>query len=113
RTVALDEFLKDRRLPPVSFVKIDVEGHELRVLRGARATLQLHRPALLIETGFETAAEREAIASFLRELSYEPIGIVHDRYIAPAEWGSYLAAMPPFEKRALNLLLLPAIESLP
>lgn len=33
----------------VSFVKIDVEGHELDVLAGAKATLAKHRPNLLIE----------------------------------------------------------------
>jgi hypothetical protein len=33
----------------ISFVKIDVEGGELGVLRGATATIARHRPALLIE----------------------------------------------------------------
>lgn len=107
RTVALDEFLEGRGAPPVSFIKIDVEGHEARVLAGARATLRAHRPALVIETGFEPAAQRETIATLLRELDYEPIGVVHDRYLAPATWEDYRNAAPPFERRALNLLLLP------
>jgi FkbM family methyltransferase len=33
----------------VSFIKIDVEGHELPCVRGAMATLRRDRPALLIE----------------------------------------------------------------
>jgi len=33
----------------VSFVKIDVEGHELSVLRGAEQTLERNRPTLLVE----------------------------------------------------------------
>jgi FkbM family methyltransferase len=33
----------------ISFIKIDVEGHELEVLRGGTGTLAKHRPNLLIE----------------------------------------------------------------
>ncbi|MBN1825276.1 MAG: FkbM family methyltransferase [Candidatus Eisenbacteria bacterium] len=35
--------------PPIRFIKIDVEGHELALLRGARRTLERFRPALLVE----------------------------------------------------------------
>jgi FkbM family methyltransferase len=34
---------------PISFIKIDVEGHEPAVLRGAAETIKRHRPNLLIE----------------------------------------------------------------
>jgi FkbM family methyltransferase len=45
-TVRLDDELGDRR---VDLVKIDVEGHELSVLRGASVTLRKYRPTMLIE----------------------------------------------------------------
>jgi len=41
--------LDDLDLPPIGFVKIDVEGHELEVLEGAQQTLRTQRPNLLIE----------------------------------------------------------------
>jgi FkbM family methyltransferase len=45
RTVRLDDVI-DR---PVGFIKVDVEGHELAVLRGATRILTADRPKLLLE----------------------------------------------------------------
>lgn len=47
----LDDFVSERGIGRVDFVKIDVEGGELQVLRGARRTLEAHRPAVLLEFG--------------------------------------------------------------
>jgi FkbM family methyltransferase len=44
----LDSFFANQDRAP-NFLKIDVEGHELAVLEGARHTLESHRPALLVE----------------------------------------------------------------
>ena len=41
----LDEF----ELADVALIKIDVEGHELEVLRGARQTISASRPILIVE----------------------------------------------------------------
>jgi FkbM family methyltransferase len=44
----LDAFFSSQDRPP-HFLKIDVEGHELAVLEGARHLLETNRPAMLIE----------------------------------------------------------------
>ena len=49
RTERLDDVLADR--PPPTLIKIDVEGAELGVLKGAAETLQRHRPHVVFEHG--------------------------------------------------------------
>ena len=45
----LDEFVETHGVPRVAVIKIDVEGSETDVLRGARRLLQRDRPTLIIE----------------------------------------------------------------
>ena len=71
----LDSF----QLENVSFVKIDVEGHELQVLEGGRQTLSKHRPTVLIEikdqnrtTAFQFFSELNYVARKLEDLAGVP-----------------------------------------
>jgi FkbM family methyltransferase len=45
----LDSLVLERGLSRVDFIKIDVDGQEARVLRGARETLSRHRPPVFFE----------------------------------------------------------------
>jgi FkbM family methyltransferase len=45
----IDELVATRTLPPVSVIKLDVQGAEARVLAGAELTLRRFQPALLVE----------------------------------------------------------------
>ncbi len=51
RVLALDRYFEKITDPgqPISFVKCDVEGHELSVFRGAEQLLRRHRPVLMFE----------------------------------------------------------------
>jgi len=45
----VDDIVLDLQLPAVNFIKIDVDGYEIEVLRGARNTLQKSRPIVFFE----------------------------------------------------------------
>lgn len=49
RSVTLDEWVAANPELAPHAIKIDVEGHELEVLKGGRDVLRRHRPALVIE----------------------------------------------------------------
>ena len=57
-------------------VKIDVEGHELAVLRGALETLKRYRPPVMIELRSDTAT-RTAAFEFMAALGYACHGIAN------------------------------------
>lgn len=59
----LDEVLAVYAMP-VSFIKIDVEGHELPVLAGAEGTIKTHKPAILIEINDDLGGKRSAADVF-------------------------------------------------
>lgn len=81
RCVTVDEVM-DQAGGRASVVKIDVEGGELDVLKGARATLQKHRPVVLLAT--HSRALRGDCARFLESLEYEMHLI--DGSSDPDEW---------------------------
>ena len=72
--VTLDEFCTQNRLAP-DVVKIDVEGAELLVLKGARRTLAKYQPLLFLSihpAHLKTMGQStEEVERLLRELGYE------------------------------------------
>lgn len=64
RTVILDMDLP--KGIPVHFMKIDVEGHEVEVLKGAEMLLRLNRPVLMVEY-----SASPGVIPFLETLDYE------------------------------------------
>jgi FkbM family methyltransferase len=50
RTIGLDETIVTGGLPVPDYLKIDVEGAEAMVLRGARGVLAEHRPTIFLST---------------------------------------------------------------
>lgn len=109
---SLDSLAAERDFARLDLIKIDVEGHERRVLDGAAAILDRHRPVLVIETGHEADGDRAAIYDQLARLGYRMLGILLDYGMAPADWPAYVALDPPFcAGDAHNLLLVPGRAS--
>ena len=66
--LAIDELVRDGKVPVPDLVKIDVEGAELDVVEGMEATLQQHRPTLIVEIDDADAGALEAKWARLVEL---------------------------------------------
>jgi FkbM family methyltransferase len=79
RVAPLDAILpRDGR--PIAFVKVDVEGYELAVLRGASATLGRAMPALLIEIEQRhSQADIKTTFAHVRGLGYVGFALASER----------------------------------
>jgi FkbM family methyltransferase len=81
--------LVDAALPPPELLKLDVEGAEALVIRGAARTIAAHRPLLLIEVHFAQAG-REVVAAL--PVPYEFTDVKTGAVVAPPiPAGHYLA----------------------
>ncbi|MEM3638087.1 MAG: FkbM family methyltransferase [Conexivisphaerales archaeon] len=69
RVTTVDNILMFNGIKKCDFAKIDVEGHELKVLEGMRKTLAKYHPRLHIETHF-FGPNTDRIVSFLKEYDY-------------------------------------------
>jgi len=93
--------------PRISLIKIDVQGHELEVLRGADVVLSHHRPVLILEhedslylSASEASQRKAELRDLLTRLRYETLYV--------SRWGSGLLSVVDWSRR-LNgdLLALP------
>jgi len=88
-------------LPPPGMMKIDVEGHEHRVLAGARRTLESARPFVVFERWREAAAPETTLAPFsaLTGFGYT--------FFAPAWWRATPAGGYAVDEPTDTLALVP------
>lgn len=74
RSISLDAFVAENDIDKVDFIKIDTEGAEMTVLRGAADTIQRFKPAMMIELfphGLSRYGETpEELSHLLRDFGY-------------------------------------------
>ena len=66
----LDEFIRNLDIKKIDLIKMDVEGSELAILKGAVTVLSTHRPRLLICT-YHHPRQYDDIVSYLSKFSYD------------------------------------------
>jgi FkbM family methyltransferase len=68
RAISLDELIYEHGVPAPTFMKIDVEGGEVEVLRGAQRLLREARPTIVVEARHNVTVE--PIAQMALEFGY-------------------------------------------
>ncbi|MDX1459938.1 MAG: FkbM family methyltransferase [Xanthomonadales bacterium] len=68
RTMVLDEMIDGKRYPYPDFLKMDIEGGEIRALNGARRVVEQARPRMLLATHGE--ATHEFVLDYLDGFGY-------------------------------------------
>ncbi len=89
RTVALDQFLTAENLRPPSLIKLDAEGAELAVLKGAQGLISQSPPLFLMEMEEKNlqaaGASKAAIRQFLESYGYRAAHLRKGRWYATAD----------------------------
>lgn len=72
-------------LQNIGFIKIDVEGYELNVLKGSINTIKNNKPVIVIELNYKTKNNHKEIVELLESLGYKLKRISFDDYICLPE----------------------------
>ena len=67
-TIRIDEWVEQRALSRVDFIKLDVEGAELNALRGAEKTIRAFKPRMAVSV-YHQEDDLITIPEFLRSLN--------------------------------------------
>jgi FkbM family methyltransferase len=72
---SLDSYFESRQLDKLTLIKIDVEGGELEVLRGARRLIRETQPIIILELLYTSKSEhlirQEETIAILKEMNYK------------------------------------------
>jgi FkbM family methyltransferase len=89
RTVSLDHFRREEHLPPPDLIKLDAEGAELAVLKGAQQLIHDSPPLWLMEMEEKNlraaGASKIAVAQFLTGCGYRAAHLNKGRWYATAD----------------------------
>jgi Methyltransferase FkbM domain len=102
---SLDDLVEQEGLTQVNWLKIDAEGHEMKVLQGSDRLLQKFSPCILYENIAGTQNSNTAVAEYLQSKGYQLY-----------RYQPYLQTLIPLQSLQdlqgnLNIIALPPNES--
>lgn len=103
--MSLDAWTCEQAIGRVDFIKMDVEGGEYRVLKGAEVLLSQHRPIIVAELN-EVCLRRDHreptdVLSILRAAGYDTFSFNDGVLGIPQDRGNQIGALHAFARRPL------------
>ncbi len=90
QVASVDELLEQGLVSPPSTIKLDIEGAEVEMLRGAAACLRSYRPTIVAEMH----GRSEEVFELLEAAEYDYVVLGHDVALARAPWSCHVVATP-------------------
>ncbi len=92
--ITLDGFCNDRNLSP-QVIKIDTEGAEVKILKGALDTIGLHKPTIFLSVHprhiIELGSTVEELEKLLEDLNYK-VTDLEGNVVRPVELTEYIVS---------------------
>lgn len=74
KSISLDDFTEQKKLNKIDFIKIDTDGHEYEVFKGAKKAIAKYRPRIIFEIGLYVMEEKsisfEFYFNYFKDLNY-------------------------------------------
>jgi FkbM family methyltransferase len=74
KAITLDDFVNENQISQIDFIKIDVEGFEMNVLKGAKKVLEKFKPTMFIELDDQNLKKQKSsakeVVTFLIQKNY-------------------------------------------
>lgn len=120
KVITIDDYVKEHHVGPISFLKCDVEGGELQVLKGGSTVLKSSSPPILMLEVFEGWTKsfgyspRDILEFLSTEAGYEFYWIHEDglKHVKPDDriipgvfwqWLDYLCLIPDTHGKRINV----------
>ena len=96
-SVTLDDFCRDNHFTKIDFIKIDVDGHEFEVFKGAGETIRKFRPVVIFEIGLYLLTEKNIeyafFAGYFSSLHYKLYDAKNAKEVTPGNYMDLIPAM--------------------
>jgi FkbM family methyltransferase len=105
----VDDYVVEKHLK-VDLIKIDVDGYEFRVLKGAKYTLETYRPPMLFELSFLPTLigdNCEEMCKYIFEIGY--VVVTMDGKTVVRDWLSLIERFP--WRSSFDVMLRPKVRS--
>ena len=107
KTIKLDDFKFSNK---ISFIKIDVEGHELKVIDGAKDTIKKHKPNLLVEIQ-EQHTKKKLLESinYIENLYYKSYIFHNNALLEIKDYKEFNIDAKSAEQNEFNFIFIPKV----
>jgi len=93
-SISLNDFVENEKIEKIDFIKIDTDGHEYEVFKGADKAIAKYRPKIIFEIGLYIMHEKnidfDFYFNYFQKLNYKLIDSKTDKVIDLSNYKKYI-----------------------